>query len=435
MCLVIGLGLGLAGLVFEAAVRLFVPMSDFFWEWDPVVGVKLIPNKRGRSVKPGIFDVPVEINSHGFRDREHTHEKPAATTRIVLLGDSFIEALQVPFERSVTVLLEERLHKAGISAETINLGVSGFGTVLQYLTLREYGLKYKPDLVLLFFVGNDVSDNSKRLKGLPYVPYPVLNGDGSVARDEAGRPRFTPFADQSSRLGFVASFLRDYSRSYRLLREVISRSPSVNELLYRLGLMSTPPERVNTSGPTSFGFYEIYRAEYREPWAEAWALTESLLLATRDLAEENRTRFAVVLVPAAWEVYSQWWHDILARGPAMRDVPLDLNKPSHRLASFLSAHQIPYIDLLTDFRAREADLPPLYIRGDAHWTADGHRLAAELLAGPAAVLLRAPMPTSRPLGHGMNSRDPNMKDANSPAALPPRMLQGAEKAGAPHGQP
>src|SRR5262249_45412558 len=100
-----GFGLGIAALVLELAVRIFVPVSDFFCETDPVLGVKLIPNKHGRSVKPGLFDVPIEINSHGFRDREHSYDKPADIKRILILGDSYVEALQIPLDRSVTVLL------------------------------------------------------------------------------------------------------------------------------------------------------------------------------------------------------------------------------------------------------------------------------------------------------------------------------------------
>src|SRR5262249_42622709 len=149
--LLIVCAVGFAALAFEAGVRLFLPVSDFFWQWDPVVGVKLIPGKHGRSVKRGVFDTAIQVNSHGYRDREHPYQRPADTTRIVLLGDSFIEALQVPFAQSVTALLEGQLRASGVNAELINLGVSGYGTALEYLTFREYGVAYDPALVVLFF--------------------------------------------------------------------------------------------------------------------------------------------------------------------------------------------------------------------------------------------------------------------------------------------
>jgi GDSL-like lipase/acylhydrolase family protein len=387
--MVIGVGVLFGALVLEAVVRAVVPVSDFFYEFDPHVGLKGIARKHGRAIKRGSFDVPVEINSHGFRDREHAYDKPPGTRRVVLLGDSFIEALQVPFERSVTPLLEERVRQETGAVEFINLGLSGFGTGREYLMLEEYGLRYKPDLVLLFFVGNDISDNSRRLKGLPYLPYPLPGSDGGLARDARGRPLFSPFEDRTSRLGALARFLRNHSKSYRVLREAIDSSPPLNELLYRLRLMSTPPERANRRGPTSFGFHEIYRLSPTPLWTEAWAVTEGMLVATRDLAESHGARFAVVLVPEGWEVYPELWQNILRRIPAMRDVPMDLELPSRRLSTFLAAHRIPHVSLLPEFRARAGGLPPLYVAGDPHWGAEGHRLAAELLASHVAGLLSA----------------------------------------------
>ncbi|PYQ23833.1 MAG: hypothetical protein DMF81_07510 [Acidobacteria bacterium] len=53
------------------------------------------------------------FNSHGFRDYERTWEKPPNTYRILVLGDSYVEAFQVPLERAFPALLEVRLNAAG----------------------------------------------------------------------------------------------------------------------------------------------------------------------------------------------------------------------------------------------------------------------------------------------------------------------------------
>jgi hypothetical protein len=386
-------GMGLAGVAFEVAVRLFVPVSDFFWRADPVVGITMIPGKRGRFVKPGLFDVQVETNSHGFRDREHALAKPAGTTRILVLGDSYMEALQVPFERSLSALLEDELRRRGHPVEVINLGVSGFGTAREYLMLREYGLRYEPDLVLLFFVGNDLPNNSRRLEGLPYVPYPVPNGDGSVARDESGRPRFTPIVDRASPLGVVATVLKDYSKGYRFVRATIESSAPIHALLYRLGVMATPPAQGGPSAPgapANAGLYEIYRASENPAWREAWALTEDFLLETKRLAADTRARLVVVLIPAPWEVYPALWDGAVSRAPSLRAPDVDPGAPARRLGAFLRGHGVAHVDLLPGFRERASASPSLYFPGDAHWTAAGHRLAADLLAEPVAAALRAP---------------------------------------------
>src|SRR5215469_7138437 len=117
------IGVVLGACLLEVVVRLFFPTSDFLWQWDPRIGMRLVPKMHGRSVKPGIFDVSVDVNSAGFRDREHTIEKPPGMRRIVLLGDSFIEAIQVPFEDSITAQLENRLKSNTARTEVINFGV------------------------------------------------------------------------------------------------------------------------------------------------------------------------------------------------------------------------------------------------------------------------------------------------------------------------
>ncbi|OLD56782.1 MAG: hypothetical protein AUI54_05000 [Acidobacteria bacterium 13_1_40CM_2_56_5] len=385
--LLFAVGLGLGAVLLEVGVRFFFPVSDFFWEFDPAIGMKLIRGKEGRAIQRGIFDTRIKVNSVGFRDREHTPQKPAGTRRVVLLGDSFLEAMQVPFDRSITPLLENRLQGKIGKTELINLSVSGTGTAREYLALREYGLTYKPDLVLTFFVGNDVSDNSWRLQGKPYIPYPRTTADGDLVRDEEGRPLFTPFKDQTSSLSAVTGLFRNHSKAYRLLRETVDNSPGINRLLYTLRLVSTPPETVNAPAGDNFGFYEIYRVEPKPAWAEAWHVTEEMMAATRDLASASHAKFGVVLIPAYWEVDSPRWNEALTQLPAMRNAALDLELPSKRLTAFLTAHDIPVINLLPEFRARAAGLPPLYLRSDAHWTVNGHELAADLLTEPVAALL------------------------------------------------
>jgi len=387
LALLVALGIGFGACLLEITVRLFFPTTDFLWQWDSRIGMRLVPGLHGRSVKPGAFDVAVDVNSAGFRDREHSIEKPAGTKRIVVLGDSFVEAIQVPFKDSITAQLENRLKSDGARTEVINFGVSGTGTARQYLALREYGLEYKPDLVLLLFVGNDFSDNSRQLQGRPYVPYPQTTSDGKLAHDESGQPRFTAFADQSSSVAPLTGILKNHWKSYRFIRETVDNSPAINRLLYSVGLMSTPPETVNSLAADNFGFYEIYRVKQKPVWEQAWGLTEELLLAVRDLTESHSAQFAVVLVPAAWEVYPKLWEGVLEKTPSLRKAELDLDQPSKRLTGFLNEHGVTVLSLLDSFRKQAANRPPLYFQNDGHWTSEGHRLAAELVARPVSAML------------------------------------------------
>ncbi len=105
------------------------------------------------------FSVPCEANSHGFVDVEHHGPKPAGVVRVALLGDSFVEALQVPLPKRAARLLEQRLNTAQgaslgtVRYEVLNFGVSNFSVGQYLLVWEEYVRKFSPDYVLVFVGG------------------------------------------------------------------------------------------------------------------------------------------------------------------------------------------------------------------------------------------------------------------------------------------
>src|SRR6202166_1627846 len=98
------------------------------------------------------YDYLGASNSLGFRDREHAVAKPEGVYRIVVLGDSIAAGLHV--ERNEDVfppILERLLVQGGLRGEVINLAVSGYNTQQQVEMLREKGLRYHPDLVVVAY--------------------------------------------------------------------------------------------------------------------------------------------------------------------------------------------------------------------------------------------------------------------------------------------
>jgi len=162
----------------EVLCRFYIPYSDDFWQPNQVFGWGLVPGYKGLS--RGENTAFAEINPKGLRDYEYGYEKDAGTFRILVLGDSFCEAIGLPLEEAFHKRLEKKLNDKvkGPKVEVINTGVSGFGTDNELLFCIHEGYKYDPDLVLLVFnVGNDISDNSHNLApGFP-KPYFVLEGD------------------------------------------------------------------------------------------------------------------------------------------------------------------------------------------------------------------------------------------------------------------
>jgi GDSL-like Lipase/Acylhydrolase family len=117
---------------------------------------------RGWALKPGLRELAVfggkrlSSNSRGLRGaEEHALQKEAGRTRIVVLGDSFTFGEEVSDGETWAA----RLASLAPEAEVLNLGVHGYGHDQMLLYLREEGLRYKPDVVLLGFVHIDMVRN------------------------------------------------------------------------------------------------------------------------------------------------------------------------------------------------------------------------------------------------------------------------------------
>lgn len=152
--------------VWQILAILFVEFALFaaglgeeeIFKLDPQVGFKHMANKRITWRSEGL--ATSYFDQFGLREPNVTLAKPAGTYRIVLLGDSLTESLQVPWEQSFSYGLEkglqERLNKP---IQVLNFGTSGYATVQEYLQLKNDVLKFSPDLVLVCYNTRDCFEN------------------------------------------------------------------------------------------------------------------------------------------------------------------------------------------------------------------------------------------------------------------------------------
>jgi lysophospholipase L1-like esterase len=116
-----------------------------------ILGWQHVPNAEVRSVSPE-YNVLYKINSKGLRDREYAYEKPRNRYRIICPGDSITFGWGVEADQCFTEQLEKRLP----GVDVINMGVQGYGIDQMFLQLREEGMKYRPDLVLIYLIPHDL---------------------------------------------------------------------------------------------------------------------------------------------------------------------------------------------------------------------------------------------------------------------------------------
>ncbi|MBT3295340.1 MAG: tetratricopeptide repeat protein [Verrucomicrobia bacterium] len=128
------------------------PDSPYKRSDNPILGYEHKANYRNANADL-ITSIP-RTNAHGQRDVERSVEKPAGVRRVILLGDSVVESMEVRDIEQVMHRQLERLYPAN-SVEVLNFGVNGYCTLAEIELLRVKGLAFKPDVVVVVFVDND----------------------------------------------------------------------------------------------------------------------------------------------------------------------------------------------------------------------------------------------------------------------------------------
>src|SRR5687768_9218558 len=188
----VGLALGGALLplvLLELALRLFGPIlpgnyeTGVWAERHPIFGHFHVPGASAWIREPE-FTVHLQFNRAGHRGPDAPIEKRPGTSRVLLLGDSFVEAKQVAEAQTVAGRLWSSSSPGLADTEWLNSGTFDWGPVQQYLYLQHEGYRFRPDLVIQFFyVGNDVADNfprSERDRRRLGYPAARLDDDGNL---------------------------------------------------------------------------------------------------------------------------------------------------------------------------------------------------------------------------------------------------------------
>jgi hypothetical protein len=94
-------------------------------------------------------------NPHGFVDIPRKLQKETGTTRIAVLGDSFIWGDGVDYDNIWSHKLEKLLSKSFPTVELLSWGLYGWSTKDEYNFLTLEGIKYNIDYLIVGYVTND----------------------------------------------------------------------------------------------------------------------------------------------------------------------------------------------------------------------------------------------------------------------------------------
>jgi hypothetical protein len=333
----IGLSLIAAVVIGEVALRVMnMGFGNSPMEPDPVLHHVHPKNysfiQQHPSGELGGFEI--EYNSEGrvYRGRSAGNSEPVNTDcRIALMGDSFVEAGQVPFAESFA----GRLEAASPGCAVRDYGTRSYSPAIYLVQWTRVIAPWKPTHVFVLVFGGDVREDVSYLE--------------SATIDEHGFPTAIHGPDD----GWLVSQLR---RSYvaRFVRMVSQRADWAwthrGEDQWTIGgIVEEHPE---WSGPTPRLIEELNRR-----------------------VSANGGSLTVMVVPSRYRMM----------GDGKIPVGNDLHDTVGRWAA---ERQIDFLDLNTPFERESRAGKALFFLQDIHFTSEGHRVVAEAIARQYPALIR-----------------------------------------------
>lgn len=328
----------------------FEHVSTPFWsDLDRNFGVWHPPNATFRH-RTACTDATYTSNSYGARDPERA--RTSAATRVVVLGDSFVEGWGMESGNRLTDLLER---KSGI--EHLNFGTSGtFGTIQEWLQYQHLASGFSHDAVMLGMLpDNDFEDNDydagRKFHEDRYRPY--LLGDYPGYRLIYYRKQAVDWPRLFAMERMARGILREWTYTYNLLAYLHARAALSDAVV--------PARPAATEGtiPTA-------------------ALPPSRYYEFSD-SEWMRVRYTIERIHALAGARPMLVFTI----PRINDIrrydtsgPSPLGAKMTQLADSLGIH---YVDLLPPMHDASRDWDRYFIPCDGHWSVAGNQAAASIL--------------------------------------------------------
>ena len=373
------IGLGLIALVGEVYLRLKRPVMPFSTNsyplhFVPKVGLMLKPNAEVLRTNHRDFWTIQRTNSLGFLDREPIRsDRAAESCHIAMIGDSFVQAKEVPIADKFHVRLEERAarHLPHLDITTSTFGLGGTGQINQLPYYDEFARHLSPKLVVLVFVRNDFRNNSPILSALLWRVQPDRQPFVTATRDENGTMKLRPPQPDWQRFRLPRphkshQYLRTSSYFVQGLHNNISTLfPSLPDpqLITWVKFLSRHPNYESLfNGWQPKNWSDIDHQFNKKTLLPSIEKELAFTAFALDQFKERTERDGASLVILAS-------HAMGTRGHAFFD----------HMNALAEARGIPVIDQYDYIRRQAGEIQEAHWAHDQHWNAQGHQWAAEVL--------------------------------------------------------
>lgn len=378
--LVLFISLFLSFLLAEALIRTTFPQQSYLRDFQPEIGFYNSPNKEGRFTSPfKEFDVRVKINSYGFNDKEYQLEKPNDTIRIIILGDSFVEATQVDLNNTFHKLLEKSLNTSLLrKVEVLSFGRGGASTCEEIQFFNSVAKKFNPDMVILAtFAQNDIKDDSLLFRNDPSLYRCYINKSDELV---------------------VLKPKQDYERAKRTFRSLFRNSHFMR--LIHSSFFEKKRQIGNCQPQSEFW---IYFDKPPKEFRYGLKVTERLVTEFSESLNSQNIEFYWVLIPSIYQInYSkgdELRKECLEKGIAFRNDPLQIEDNLQEIAR---KQNLKFLRMSSIFHEEFEMGKQLYFPLDEHFTEQGHHLAERSI--------REMLMSKSHLLHQLNKENTSLKD-------------------------
>jgi len=302
------------------------------------------PGFKGYVERSNEFINLVDINDKGLREKENQpYIKDKSICRIAMIGDSMTFGIGVEKNETFENILEEKLSNNSI--EVLNMGIAHTGTGQQLIFLKEEGIKYKPDLIILnVFVGNDFGEDEEfeifRVKNNNLIKNPFFEFDTKQK---------------------IADFLGGNCYS------CVFYFTKINNLLQN--------KKINKFEDINLWVFENNISEKHLGTIEQVLLE---ILEMKKISYLNNAEFLVVIIPTREQVSLKKRIEFINIYNLSNSSFENLTKPQIILKDYFYKNSINYLDLL-EFLKKTEYKNRYYYEIDGHLNRQGHYLVAELI--------------------------------------------------------
>lgn len=380
----------------EAIARHYFPFPEVKWptQFSPRVGFTFVPHSQVRWSNFIDFSSVQTANSLGFLDDEPpTAPKASDEYRVVFIGDSFVEAAQVPIAHKVHRLVERELNNQGISkrVSVSAFGYSGAGTASELPFYTEFARPLTPDLVVLVFIRNDLANNSALLEAIRngWSPHKAPRPAYEI-RD--AQPYLLPIAadwqsevdpDPSERMIPLWKYLGDtYLKWSALYRWGAARAfwnikieETAHTQVERIGHLRSIPEFAQKLAgwryPEDLDLDLMFFAKSMpEAFTDALTFTRAALQTLKHETTRDNAKLVVLIDQGCYQTDTD-----LKELRTERAIEPELL--GRRVERILNELEIPFINFREALNMRGIDT--VSYSHDGHWSEIGHREAARAL--------------------------------------------------------